>query len=102
MPRAKKDPNVTPTSKIVHVLRKHIWLFSAERRAAIKREHNTCQRCHKKGSVAKGKEVKIQVHHKDGIDNWKEVAEVIRDKILCPPDRLEVLCKECHKKVEGR
>ena len=85
----------TPTSKIKNNLRK-MWLQSRERNQAIRREANTCQRCGAKGSVAKGREVAIEVHHLDGI-NWDGLIREIRLRLLVNPDNLEVLCKECHK-----
>ena len=96
---SKKLPH-TPTSQIKNHLRK-MWLQSRERASAIKREHNTCQRCGAKGSVAKGREVKIEVHHLDGI-RWLEIVEYIRAELLINPDRLEVLCKVCHKEIGKR
>ena len=50
-----------------------------------------------KASKAKGKEVKVQVHHKDGID-WDGVVDLIFERVLVDPDRLEVLCLDCHDK----
>ena len=85
---------VTPKSQIVSALRR-LWLRSRERAAALKEQRNTCQKCGKKGSVAKGREVKIAVHHKDGID-WSGVADLIRERVLQDPSRLECLCGECH------
>ena len=90
----------TPTSQIKNHLRK-MWLQSRERNLAVKREHNTCQRCGAKGSVAKGREVKIEVHHREGIANWEAVVDAIRQHILTDPDGLEVLCRECHKAVKS-
>jgi len=94
----KKNPNVTPRSRIVSALRK-LFLWSNERDAAKKRDHNTCQHCGRKGSEAKGREVKIQVHHLEGIANWEEVIDSIRKNILCSPDSMECICKECHKEI---
>ena len=86
----------TPKSRIRSALR-NVWLRSRERYAAIKREHNTCQRCGVKGSRAKGREVKIEVHHIDKI-NWDGLIDLVRERLLHDPEHLEVLCKECHKK----
>jgi len=47
--------------------------------------------------MAKGKEVKVVVHHKHGID-WDNIIQKIRELVLQTPDRLETLCVECHKK----
>jgi len=55
-----------------------------------------CNKCGIKQSKAKGREVKVEVHHKEGILNWEEIYEAIRKNLLCDPDLLEVLCKECH------
>lgn len=88
----------TPRSRIKSALRQ-LWLRSRERAAAIKREKNTCQRCHAKGSVAKGREVKIEVHHIDGIE-WSEIVDLIMDRLLPDPSKLEVLCKKCHGEEE--
>ena len=75
-----------------------IWLRSNERNAAIRYYKNTCQRCSKKASRAKGREVKIEVHHKEGIGNWDKIIENIMAELLVSPEKLECLCKECHKK----
>jgi 5-methylcytosine-specific restriction endonuclease McrA len=92
----KKLPT-TPRSRIKNSLRKYVWMMSRERTSAIKREKNTCQRCGKKGSVAKGREVKIEVHHIDGID-WDGVVDLVIERLLPDPSRLEVICKNCHDK----
>lgn len=92
----KKLPT-TPRSRVRSALRQ-VFLRSRERAAAVKRERNTCERCGAKGSVAKGREVKIQVHHREGICNWEKVIDLVFSEILCDPIRLEVLCKECHDK----
>jgi 5-methylcytosine-specific restriction endonuclease McrA len=91
----KKLPT-TPRSRITSALRK-VWLRSRERAAAIRREKNTCQRCGVKGSEAKGRVVKIQVHHIDGID-WDGVVDLVIERLLPDPSRLEVICKNCHDK----
>lgn len=85
----------TPRSRIKGMLRQ-IWLRSSERAEALKRDKYTCQGCGVKQSRAKGKEAKVQVHHKDGIDVWDEIIELIYDQLLCDPDKLETLCPDCH------
>ena len=92
---AKKLP-VTPKSQIKSMIRRYLWLRSRERAAAIKRENNTCQECGRKGSVAKGREVKIEVHHKKEI-NWDKIFKLMYKELLVVLKKLEVLCKECHK-----
>ena len=79
----------------MQILLRKLWMWSEAKRAALKRESNTCQGCHIKASVAKGKEFKVQVHHENGID-WDKIWEVVKEKLLCDPSHLKVLCKECH------
>jgi len=91
----KKLPN-TPRSRIRSALRQ-VFLRSRERAAALKRESNTCQCCHKKASKAKGREQKVEVHHMSGhITNWDKIITMVYEELLCHPDYLEVLCKKCH------
>jgi len=95
----KRLPN-TPRSKIKGAIRQ-LWLRSRERAAALKREGYKCERCGAKQSRIKGKEVYLEVHHKDGID-WDGVVDIIAERILQTPENLEVTCKECHDKEHGR
>lgn len=86
----------TPRSRVKAALRQ-LWLRSRERAKVIKEHHNTCIKCGKKGSVAKGKEVKIQVHHNPPIaDKWEKIIDLIIEDILLSPQ--EPMCKDCHKK----
>lgn len=85
----------TPNSRIRQYLRK-ITLVSRERQAAMKRDKYTCVKCGKKKSVAKGKEVKVEAHHKQGID-WNGIIQLIRERLLQTPDDWECLCYDCHK-----
>jgi 5-methylcytosine-specific restriction endonuclease McrA len=91
----------TPRSKVKQALRR-LWLQSRERSATLKRDKYSCVKCGKKQSVAKGKEVKVHVHHKDGIDNWEELVDLIFEKLLISPDHQETLCVDCHKEEHGR
>jgi 5-methylcytosine-specific restriction endonuclease McrA len=86
----------TPNSAIKAALRA-LWLRSRERAAAIKRDEYTCSRCGAKQSKAKGREVLVEVHHKEGVMNWNEIYRVIRQYLLCGPENMETLCKDCHK-----
>lgn len=90
--RPKKPP--TPKSIIRNALRK-LWLQSRERSAALRRENYTCQRCGKKQSKAKGREVKINVHHINGVD-WGDLVDLVFERLLQTSDDLEVLCVDCH------
>jgi len=87
----------TPRSRIKGMLRQ-IFLKSNERAEALKRDNYTCQDCGVKQSKKKGFEVKVQVHHKEGISVWDEVIGLIYEHILCDSDKLETLCVDCHDK----
>ena len=91
----KKLP-YTPNSRIKSTLRM-LFMRSRERAAVLKRDDRTCQVCGVKASVAKGKEVKVEVHHKEGIENWDEIYKVIRKHLLCDPSGMDTLCKNCHE-----
>jgi 5-methylcytosine-specific restriction endonuclease McrA len=95
----KRKPT-TPRSRVKNAIRQ-MWLRSRERAAAVKLHSNTCQHCGRKGSVAKGKEVKIQCHHTKGID-WDGVVDLIFERVLQTPLDYTVLCKECHDKEHER
>lgn len=88
----KKQPN-TPKSKIRAAIRQ-LWLRSRERAAALKASGYRCVDCGVKQSVAKGRVVKIEVHHDPPID-WAGILQLIFDKILNVPQY--PLCKDCHK-----
>jgi 5-methylcytosine-specific restriction endonuclease McrA len=92
----KRQPN-TPNSAIRSALRR-LFLRSRERAAAIKRDQYTCQCCGVKQSKAKGREVSVEVHHVDGVTNWPALFEAVRLYLLCDPEKLQTLCKECHDK----
>ena len=96
----KKLP-YTPNSRIKSALRQ-LWLRSRERAAAIKRDEYRCQRCGGKQSKAKGREFKVEVHHKEGVENWQELYNSIRKNLLVDPEHLETLCKECHKNIDEK
>lgn len=94
----KKKPN-TPRSKVRRALRQ-LWLRSRERAQALKNANYSCKLCKKKQSRAKGKEFKVEVHHIEGID-WDGVIDIIFNRILVHPNKLQVLCKKCHKEKHG-
>ena len=91
----------TPRSRIKGMLRQ-IFLRSRERAEALKRTGYCCARCGIKQTTKKGHEVKLDVHHKKGIGVWDEIIDKIYEEILCDPEDLEPLCKECHLKEHGR
>ena len=90
----KKLPT-TPRSRVRAALRQ-VFLRSRERAAALKREQNTCECCKRKASKAKGKEFKVEVHHKRGVLNWSKILDLVYEQLLCDPELMQVLCKECH------
>jgi len=90
-----KKLTYTPNSKIKSALRK-LFLQSREHGNAMKSSGYRCQRCGVKKSTAKGKEVKVEVHHRgEGISNWSEMYAEIR-KHLLNESEFEVLCEHCH------
>ena len=92
---AKKSTS-TPRGTVRSALRQ-LWLRSRERQAALKRDGYTCQNCGVKQSRAKGREVYVEVHHLGGMD-WEALIDLVfASGLLCSPDKLETLCKECHK-----
>ena len=78
---------------------RQLWLRSRERAAALKAEHYTCEECNKKQSKAKGKEVSIEVHHRDIQIEWDYLIDEVFRVLLVHPDNLQVLCPDCHKKI---
>lgn len=74
-----------------------LFLRSKERQARLKADNYTCTQCHRKQTTKKGQEIKVQVHHKENICNWQKIFEVIREQLLCSPEKMTTLCKECHK-----
>jgi predicted HNH restriction endonuclease len=72
---------------------------SSERSSALRGTSYCCASCGVKQSKKKGHEQKVVVHHKEGVLNWDEIIETIRKNLLCSPDKLEVLCPDCHDKA---
>ena len=97
--RTRRRKPQTPRSTVRSLLRL-LWLRSRERQAALKRDHYTCQKCGRKQSRARGRSVKVEVHHKRGID-WDGLIDLITTRLLQTPDDLETLCEECHAE-EGK
>ncbi len=80
---------------------RQIFLRSVERAIAIKRDNYTCCNCGIKQSVKKGHVVKVQVHHKNIIDqHWQDIIDLIYKHILCNPDDLQTLCIDCHNHIQ--
>ena len=97
---SRKLPN-TPRSRVRSALRQ-VFLRSRERAACLKKAENKCFTCKRKASRAKGREVFVQVHHIAPIDIWQEVLDLVYAKILCSPDQMICLCKECHSDIHKK
>ena len=91
----------TPNSQIKSALRR-LFLRSRERAATLKRDKYTCCECGVKQSKAKGREVSVECHHFLGVENWGEVYSVVREFLLCDPEKMQTLCKACHKKLKDQ
>lgn len=78
---------------------RQLWLRSRERAAALKRDKYTCKKCGAKQSRAKGKEIKVEVHHMNGIE-WEKIIDYVFCYLLCDPKELETVCLDCHKKCD--
>jgi len=79
-----------------------LWLQSRERAAALKRDKYSCRHCGAKQSKAKGREIKVEVHHKGKVLNWSALYVAVRKYLLTHPDNLETLCVDCHKSVHEK
>ena len=87
----------TPNSRIRQALR-ILWMRSRERAAALKATNYCCAYCGVKQSVAKGHEVRLDVHHLDPVQ-WEGLFDDIRRRLLHNPDRLAPACEKCHDKL---
>jgi len=90
----------TPRSRVRSALRQ-LWLRSRERAAALKRDGYCCQRCGVRQSKAAGREVAVTVHHLAGV-NWDGLIDLVFERLLVHPDRLQTLCQDCHEKETKR
>lgn len=98
MPRKAKPARTRSTlNEIKRAIDRAVWLRSRERSAALKRTGYCCERCGVKQTAAKGREVKLDVHHLDGCDR-QEIAQFVMDHLLHDPSRLMPLCEKCHDK----
>jgi len=84
----------TPRSKVRSALRQ-LFLRSRERAKALKATGYCCAECGIKQSKAKGKEVKIEVHHIEGA-RLEELIDLVYKWLLCDPAKLKPLCEKCH------
>ncbi len=89
---SRKKPN-TPRSRVKSYLRK-LWMCSRERAKALKDTGYRCKECGIKQSAAKGKVVKLEVHHLTEIE-WEKLIDSVFEKLLNVPQ--VPLCKPHHK-----
>ena len=97
----KRQPN-TPRSRIRSAVRQ-LWLRSRERAKVLKDAGYRCSNCNIKQTRAgkdKTKWVYIEVHHESLIDIWKEIIDLISEKIL--ESKQICMCKDCHKKLHKK
>lgn len=94
-PKKRLRKPITPKSRIKSAIRR-VFLHSRERAAALKASNYCCAKCGIKQSSAKGRQVKLEVHHEPPID-WNGVVDLVYDRLLATP--MIALCKECHKKI---
>lgn len=90
--------NRTPRSRIKGMLRQ-MFLRSKERNQCLQRDKYTCQKCFRKQTTKKGQEFKVEVHHVKGIKVWDEIIELIQEELLCEPEFLQTLCRDCHDEM---
>ena len=88
----------TSRSRIKGMLRQ-MFLRSCERNECLKRDGYTCQLCKRKQTTKKGREIKVEVHHKRGIDVWNNIISLIQEQLLCDVDDLQTLCRDCHSSL---
>lgn len=90
----------TPRGQVRSILRA-LYLRSRERATALKSAGYCCDICGVKQSKAKGREVAVEVHHREMIDGWEEIINLVFQHILIDPAGLQVLCKSCHLAEHG-
>ena len=91
-----KKSLTTPRYKVRSALRM-LWLRSRERAMALKEADYRCQVCGVKRSTAKGKEMKVECHHKAGSMEWEKLIDLVYERLLCGPEELTILCESCHQ-----
>ena len=83
----KKLPPWRTKRVVVYKALYKLWMYSNERKAALKAEGCQCEECNTTDN--------IHVHHRDGT-SLKAVVDLIYEILLVHPDKLEVLCRDCH------
>lgn len=96
--QAKHPPQTRTSDAQIKSWLHRLWLNSTERRTALKNSGYCCEECAVKQTLAKDKEVKLDVHHKHGHVNWQKIFQAIREELLVPAEELSPLCSSCHDK----
>jgi len=96
-----KRQSSTPRGRVRAALRQ-LSLRCRERAGALKRDKYTCQTCGVKKSVAKGKEQKVEAHHKSGEILWEPLIDYVFEHLLVPPEEWVTICPDCHKKCHNK
>jgi predicted HNH restriction endonuclease len=89
----------TPDGIIRSALRR-LFMTCREKHKTLKEAGYRCSKCGVKQSTAKGREVKVEVHHRSGIE-WKPLIAEVRRMLLNQLDMC-VLCKDCHKEEHSK
>ena len=87
----------TKKAVIVALLRR-LFFWSRERASALKRDKHSCQVC----GARKKYGAKIACHHISGRIDFDKIIGVIRDELLVPPEKMIVLCKDCHASLHKK
>lgn len=90
--KRKKKP-ITPRSWIKGKLQQ-IFMRAREHGEALRLTGYCCDECGIKKSVAKGRVVKLEVHHKKEA-NMNKIIDLIQEELLVQ-ENLQPLCVPCH------
>jgi len=83
------------TSKIVNALRR-LWLFSPERREAIKSSKVTGgYKCCVCGGIIPNQKL-VKVDHKEQVRSHGWDWDTFMERLFCPSEGLQIMCKGCH------
>ena len=96
--KEKKPKKAPPATTRARSAVRRAWMRSVERGACLKRDGYTCRVCGVKQSIAKGRVVKVVVHHIDGV-RWTGTFREMAEDMYCGIDRLLTLCKKCHADI---
>jgi 5-methylcytosine-specific restriction endonuclease McrA len=95
MKKKRKLKPISPRSWIKGKVQQ-IFLYSREHGQALKLTENHCDVCGVKKSQAKGRVVKLEVHHIVPA-RMNKIIDLIQEELL-RQENLQPLCKPCHNK----